>query len=147
MCLCTVCMNVCYALCIPYIFLTCCFDSMDIRPSTVLLIEATSGPSRSSWTGGQTSRPGILGLADTAIALYLTPIWPFNCFLVPLFRMLKCVCGSNGLSWLHISLVYTRNGCVIDCMFLAEQLICTSFIECMYGRMYIYVRLYVKWFC
>jgi hypothetical protein len=38
---------------------------MDVLPSTVLLRKATSGPSRSSWTGGQTSTPGK-GLADTA---------------------------------------------------------------------------------
>ena len=82
MCLCTVCMNVCLYLCIcgmyafsiPYIFLTCCSDSMDGLPSTVLLREATSGPPRSSWTGGQTSRPGILGLADAAMPSFNTDL-------------------------------------------------------------------------
>ena len=35
----------------------CVSNRMDGLPSTGLLGKATSGPSRFSWTGGQTSRP------------------------------------------------------------------------------------------
>ena len=56
-----VCMNICMYVWYVYLFYVlslCLSDRMDGLPSIGLLRKATSGPSRLSWAGGQTSRPG-----------------------------------------------------------------------------------------
>ena len=65
-----------------YVLSLCVSDRVDGRPYTVLLRKATSGPSRSSWTGGQTSRPGIrYAWTTTAVLDHMT----FTSFYPPKF--------------------------------------------------------------